>query len=120
MVKEKSIQIPKSYRIGFRLKLKISLKVLIIHMNKYLQKHLNKESFVILSVIGFAALSLILFKFVGTEFFPDTDESQFSVSVRLPVGTRIEETQKFVHRCRKFNKSNVPEIVTIIFGYWSA
>ena len=49
---------------------------------------------VVFGVLGFALLSFVLFKFVGTEFFPDSDESQFSLSVKLPVGTRIEETEK--------------------------
>jgi multidrug efflux pump subunit AcrB len=29
---------------------------------------------------------------LGTEFFPATDESQFSVSLRAPIGTRVEAT----------------------------
>jgi multidrug efflux pump subunit AcrB len=59
-------------------------------------------------------LSLGLFKFVGTEFFPETDESQFSVSIKLPVGTRIEETEKFVQKVEGVIQQNVPEAKTVI------
>ena len=79
-----------------------------------LTKALKRRKLVILGVIGFSVLSFLLFKFIGTEFFPDADESQFSINLRLPVGTRIEETEKFVERIEKMIRSNVPEAQTII------
>jgi CzcA family heavy metal efflux pump len=69
---------------------------------------------VIAGVLGFAVLSFFLFRLVGTEFFPDQDESQFSVSVKLPVGTRIEETEKYVAKVENTIRENVPEVKTII------
>jgi CzcA family heavy metal efflux pump len=75
---------------------------------------LKHRKTIIYGVIGFAALSFLLFNFIGTEFFPDSDESQFSITVRMPVGTRIEETQKFIERIERIIKSNVPETQTII------
>ncbi len=33
---------------------------------------------------------------IGTEFFPASDESQFRVTLRGPIGTRVEETEKIV------------------------
>jgi multidrug efflux pump subunit AcrB len=59
-------------------------------------------------------VSLILFKFIGTEFFPESDESQFTINLKLPVGTRIEETEKYVERVEQTIKDNVPELNTII------
>ena len=56
----------------------------------------------------------MLFKFVGTEFFPDSDESQFSLSVKLPVGTRIEETEKYITKVEDVIRQNVPEAKAII------
>ncbi|MCX6162273.1 MAG: efflux RND transporter permease subunit, partial [Ignavibacteriae bacterium] len=58
--------------------------------------------------------SFIMFRFIGTEFFPDADENQFTVQVRMPVGTRIEETEKFVSKVENIVKENVPEANTII------
>ncbi len=69
---------------------------------------------VVFGVLGFALLSLVLFKFVGTEFFPDSDESQFSLTIKLPVGTRIEETEKYVANVENVVRRNVPEVKTII------
>src|SRR5439155_17458964 len=36
--------------------------------------------------------------FIGKDFFPDTDESQFSATIKTPVGTRVEETEKVVKK----------------------
>lgn len=69
---------------------------------------------VVFGVLGFALLSFVLFKFVGTEFFPDSDESQFSLSVKLPVGTRIEETEKYITKVENVIRQNVPEAKAII------
>ena len=75
---------------------------------------LKHKRVVIFSVLGIAVVSFILFKFIGTEFFPDTDESQFSVTAKLPVGTRIEETEKLVEKIEGIIKNNVPEAKTVI------
>ncbi len=69
---------------------------------------------VVFGILGLAVVSLGLLKFIGTEFFPDQDESQFSITVKLPVGTRAEETDKVVKQMEKILLKDVPEIKTII------
>ena len=75
---------------------------------------LSHKKLIVLGVAGIAICSLLLFNFIGTEFFPEQDESQFSVSVRMPIGTRVEETEKFIQRAEKVIQENVPEVKTII------
>ena len=75
---------------------------------------LSHKKLVIFSILIFSLLSLGLFNFIGTEFFPDSDESQFNISIKKPVGTRVEETEKFVQEVEKMVKENVPEATTII------
>ncbi len=75
---------------------------------------LARRRLVILSIFGFAAVSLGLWKFIGTEFFPDQDEAQFTVSFRLPVGTRVEETDKVARQIEKVVRENVPEVLATI------
>ncbi|MFZ4592352.1 MAG: efflux RND transporter permease subunit, partial [Ignavibacteria bacterium] len=73
----------------------------------------NRKS-VLISIFAFSILSFGLFKFIGTEFFPDADENQFNVNVLLPVGSRIEMTESIVKRIEQVVKDNVPEANTII------
>lgn len=75
---------------------------------------LARRRLVLLSITGLALLSSVLIKFIGTEFFPDQDESQFSVSIRLPVGTRVEETGRIAAQVEQILQKNVPEIQAMI------
>ena len=63
---------------------------------------------VILGILVIGAVSLLLFKFIGTEFFPEQDEGQFTVTVKLPVGTRIEESTLVCEEIEKVLQSNIP------------
>ena len=75
---------------------------------------LKHRRLVFYGIIAFVIISVVIFKFIGTEFFPDSDESQFGITIKLPVGTRIEETEKFVTKVENIIKKNIPEVNTII------
>jgi multidrug efflux pump subunit AcrB len=53
---------------------------------------LRHKKIVVLGVVLVLLGSLPLYFFIGTEFFPSMDESQFRFWVQLPVGTRLEES----------------------------
>ena len=69
---------------------------------------------VIGTIAATALLSLGLLKFIGTEFFPDQDEGQFGVTIKLPVGSRIEESDRVVRQIEALLQSNIPEIQAMI------
>ena len=48
-----------------------------------------------------SALSLFLKRCIGTEFFPDSDESQFAVNFKAPIGTRVERTEQVADADRR-------------------
>jgi hydrophobe/amphiphile efflux-1 (HAE1) family protein len=55
----------------------------------------------ILGIVLFFVGSLQLKKLVGSEFFPETDESQFSITYKTPIGTRVEKTEEVTQRLEK-------------------
>jgi CzcA family heavy metal efflux pump len=75
---------------------------------------LNHRKLVIFGTVAVSLASFALFRAIGTEFFPDQDEGQFSVSIKLPVGTRAEETDLFTRQVEKILQQNVPEMQTMI------
>ena len=81
---------------------------------KSLERVLAHRRAVVFTILGIGILSALLFNFIGTEFFPDQDESQFNISVRLPVGTRTEVTSQAVAKIEYILKNKIPEINTII------
>ncbi|MEK9137734.1 MAG: efflux RND transporter permease subunit, partial [Bacteroidota bacterium] len=84
-----------------------------------LQWALRHRRFVIFGVAGATLFTIALWvvlgtRFIGTEFFPDQDEGQFSVTMRLPVGTRAEETQKVDLQIEQILRTDVPEMQAMI------
>jgi CzcA family heavy metal efflux pump len=53
---------------------------------------------------------------IGTEFFPASDEAQFRVSLKAPVGTRVEETERIVRGMEAIIRANIrpDELKTIV------
>jgi CzcA family heavy metal efflux pump len=67
----------------------------------------------LITVIGIAIFflgSLQLRKLIGSEFFPDTDESQFSISYKTPIGTRVERTEEITKRMEKIVREELQPI----------
>lgn len=70
-------------------------------------------------VFGFVfafILSLTLSRFVGNEFIPEEDSGDLHVSAGLPIGTRVEETDKIAKRIEQIFKSDVPETLMMHVG----
>jgi multidrug efflux pump subunit AcrB len=42
--------------------------------------------------------SMFVKRGIGSEFFPDSDESQFSITYKTPIGTRVERTEQATER----------------------
>lgn len=57
--------------------------------------------------------SLVLVKFVGTEFFPTADDARLGVSLELPIGTRVEIAQEVTERLAREWREKYPEIMVL-------
>ncbi len=81
---------------------------------KRLEWTIAHRKLVIIGIAATALVSLGLIKFIGTEFFPDQDEGQFSLTIKLPVGTRVEESDRAVRIIESVLQANIPEIQAMI------
>ncbi len=81
-----------------------------------LQWALSHKKIVVYGIGGFFVVSMLLVKFIGTEFFPETDESQFSIVMRSPIGTRLRITDQYIKQIQNMIKEVIPakDIKTII------
>ncbi|MDP8207659.1 MAG: efflux RND transporter permease subunit [Candidatus Electryonea clarkiae] len=69
--------------------------------------------FIIISAVGIVFLfGMFLFRFIGSEFFPGYDQRMFSVSVEMPAGARLEETNRVLYRIEK-ELEQYPEVETV-------
>ena len=68
---------------------------------------LSHRFWTVVGIVLFFVGSLQLKKLVGSEFFPETDESQFSISYKTPIGTRVEKTEEVTARLEKIVQDNL-------------
>ena len=70
----------------------------------------------ILTVVGIFLGSLTLVPMIGTEFLPVSDESQFRIVLRAPVGQRVEKTEQQVAEVERVLSQQIPanELETIV------
>src|SRR5205823_4965197 len=84
---------------------------------RLLERVLTRRKLVIAGTLGAFVASCFLVRYIGKDFFPETDESQFSVFLKLPVGTRLEVTEEAAKKMEQtileaVGTKNVRTIVT--------
>ncbi len=77
---------------------------------------LRHRRVLIVGVIVIFAGSLTLVPLLGSEFLPVSDESQFRIVLRAPVGQRVEKTEQQVAEVEQVLRENIPpyELDTIV------
>ncbi len=66
-------------------------------LRRLVEASLRRRGRVVLGAGVLFAVALVLLVRGGTEFLPKSDQSQFAVKLRLPEGTRVENTAAGVH-----------------------
>ena len=66
----------------------------------------NRRRFITTVLLVFAG-SLTLLPKIGTEFLPVSDESQFRIALRAPVGQRVEKTEQQVAEVERVLRENI-------------
>jgi len=56
---------------------------------------------------------LFLFKFLGAEFFPTSDQRSLGIFIEIPAGTRLEETNRVLERI-EYELQGYPEVDVIV------
>ncbi|TBR16654.1 efflux RND transporter permease subunit, partial [bacterium] len=70
---------------------------------------LRHKKVVIFGFLGALILSIFLVRFIGNEFAPEEDTGDMRLNIQLPLGTRLEETDKVAKRIEEILKNDVPE-----------
>ena len=82
----------------------------------WLLKHCVKHRWITtLVVLGVFIGSMMLVRFVGSEFVPTSDNSRLGVNLELPIGTRVEIAKDVSERLYEEWRKKYPEIM--VFNY---
>jgi multidrug efflux pump subunit AcrB len=69
---------------------------------------LVRPGFTAFVILGGVALIIVgLFPFLGRAYFPRTDPGQFVINVRMPSGTRLEDSNRYIARVEKIIRDTV-------------
>ena len=69
---------------------------------------LVRPGFTAAAILGGVALIIaVLFPFLGRSYFPRTDPGQFVINVRMPSGTRLENSNQYIARVEKIIRDTV-------------
>jgi HAE1 family hydrophobic/amphiphilic exporter-1 len=63
--------------------------------------------------LGLFAFSFVLMRFLGTEFFPESDQSEFTVGVNASPGTSLDQTAAICERIETVMRKR-PEVTTLL------
>lgn len=59
---------------------------------------LRHRAATVITILALCGATVPLYPRIGQEFFPSSDESQFSLSFKAPIGTRVEHTEQLAAR----------------------
>lgn len=74
---------------------------------------LSHRKLVVTGVAAVFAGTLLLIPLMGTELFPPSDEGQVRMSIRLPVGSSLEETKRVMGRVEETVFEEIPELKSL-------
>lgn len=78
--------------------------------HQILSVSLKEKRLFILIFFAFTMFSiLLLMPWLGSNFFPEVDGGKFHLHLRAPIGTRVEETARYVDEVDNFIKTIIPE-----------
>jgi HAE1 family hydrophobic/amphiphilic exporter-1 len=65
------------------------------------------------AALGLFALSFVLMRFLGSDFFPESDQSEFTIGVNASPGTSLEQTAAICERIEAVLHKR-PEVTTLL------
>lgn len=71
------------------------------------------KTFIIVSLLFVSSILLMMFGFIGSDFFPQTDKGEFLVQIEMPKDVSLEETNFMTQKAEAY-LAKKPEIQSII------
>lgn len=86
------------------------LERLTVWYQRALEQALDHRRRVLWTVFGIAFASLFLLPLIGMEFIPTADETQLEMAIKMPVGTRLEQSEQVLNQIQEVLRREAPEI----------
>ena len=102
--------------VRMQAKFEISFERFRVRYRNLLERCLQHRVAFLVCFLGACVVSLALIPLLGQDFFPSVDSGEFKLHLRVPTGTRIEETAGICDRVEDEIRRSIPskELVSII------
>ncbi len=74
---------------------------------RWVRRALERPGLTVAALGGVFLASLAIYPLLGLAFFPKTDAGQFTINMKVPTGTRIENTEQYVAKVEDLIRHNV-------------
>jgi len=74
----------------------------------WVRRALRRPGWTVAVLSGVFVLSMAIYPMLGLAFFPKTDAGQFTINLKVPTGTRIENTEQYVAKVEGLIRNEVP------------
>lgn len=81
----------------------------LLHYDRSVRMTLLRPVATVLGVLGIFLVSLAFFPLMGTSFFPRTDPGQFMINIKVPTGSRIGVTDRYIQQVEKDIREVIPK-----------
>ncbi len=85
--------------------------------SNHLRRLLNHRWWVIAVSAAILLVSILLIPFVGTEFLPRAEGKDFTISVKLPEGTRLERTDAVVNNLEHLLQQISSDSLAVVYSH---
>ena len=77
------------------------------YYERLVRRALRRPGLTVAALSGLFVASVAIYPILGLAFFPQTDAGQFTINAKVPTGTRIELTEKYVARIENLIRQTV-------------
>lgn len=109
----------RSHRFNFYVFVSMQLDKLDAFYERIIRWVLCHKMFTILGMSALFISSMFLLRFINTDFFPQNDQGNMSVYVKMQPTQRAEETGRIAARIDSTFRADIPELTLSSFSYGS-
>ena len=109
----------RSHRFNFYVFVSMQLDKLDAFYERIIRWVLCHKTFTILGMSALFISSMFLLRFINTDFFPQNDQGNMSVYVKMQPTQRAEETGRIAARIDSTFRADIPELTLSSFSYGS-
>ena len=81
----------------------------------WVRRALQRPGLTVAILGGVFLASLAIYPVLGLAFFPQTDAGQFTINLKVPTGTRIENTEQYVAKVEKLIRDKIgPDLKMVV------